>query len=286
MDERIIRLYDEYTHAPLPRRVFLERLAALAGSSAAATALLPLLDNNYARAATVAVDDARIAIAHIRYKGASSDIQGYLATPKSGPARRGSVIVVHENRGLNPHIEDVARRIALEGLDALAVDLLSPLGGTPSDEDRARLMFGSIDRNTVHLEVVPAIAYLRGRDHSNGRVGAIGFCFGGQVVNQLATAAPDLAAAVVFYGRNPPLAQVPRIRARLQLHYAGNDAGINAGVPEYESALKQAGVQYEKYLYDGVEHAFHNDTGGARYDKPAADLAWQRAIAFLKTALA
>ena len=285
MDSRILELYDEYTHAPLPRRVFLERLAGLCGSTAAALALLPFLDANYANAATIAADDARIATSWISYMGASGDVRAYVATPRAGPAKRAGVVVVHENRGLSPHIQDVARRVALAGYTAVAVDLLSSQGGTPADEDQARDLFARLDRNTVHLDAVGAIAYLEARRDASGPIAAIGFCAGGQIVNQMATVAPSLDAAVVFYGSQPPAADVPKIRARMQLHYAGNDAGVNAGMAAYESALKANGIRYEQYVYPGVEHAFHNDTAGARYNQAAADLAWTRTLAFLQRAL-
>lgn len=285
MDPRIIRLYDEYTHKPLERRVFLERLAVLAGGTAAAMTLLPLIENNYAQAAIVAPDDARVATGNVAFKGATGDVRGYLATPKSGPAKRAGVIVVHENRGLNPHIQDIARRVAVEGFTALAVDMLSPLGGTPANEDEARAAFGRIDHSDAVRNLVAAVAYLKRRPDAAGPVGAVGFCWGGGMVNLLAANAPDLAAAVPFYGAVAPAADVPKIKAKLQLHYAGNDARINAGIPEYETALKAAGVSYEKHLYEGAEHAFNNDTGAARYNKAAADLAWSRTIAFFKANL-
>jgi carboxymethylenebutenolidase len=285
MDPRILELYDEYTHAPLPRRLFLERLAALCGSSAAAMAVLPLLDSNYAHAATIQPDDARIATSWVSYKAASGDVRAYVATPRAGSAKRPGVIVVHENRGLTPHIQDVTRRVALAGFTALGVDLLTSLGGTPADEDRARDLFAKIDRNAVHLDAVGAVAYLESRPDALGTVGAVGFCFGGQIVNQMAVTAPNLDAGVVFYGRQPPAADVAKIKARMLLHYAGNDAGINAGIEAYEAALKANGVRYEQHVYPGVEHAFHNDTAGVRYNKEAADLAWSRTIAFLRSAL-
>jgi carboxymethylenebutenolidase len=285
MDPRILALYDEYTHAPLPRRQFLERLAALAGSSAAAMALLPLLDSNYAHAA-VPESDPRLATGWVTYRGRSGDIRAYVATPRSGPARRAGVIVVHENRGLTPHIRDVTRRVALEGFTGLGVDLLTPYGGTPDDEDKARDLFARIDRDRAHLDVVEAVRYLEARDDAAGPVGAMGFCFGGAVVNMLATAAPTLDAGIVFYGSQPPAADVPKIRARMLLHYAGNDAGINGRMAAYEAELKAAGVRYEQYVYPGVEHAFHNDTSAARYDRAAAELAWSRTVALLKATLA
>jgi carboxymethylenebutenolidase len=285
MDRKIIELYDEYTHRPLERRVFLERLVVLAGGSAAAYALLPLLENNYARAALVDPADARLATGMVTYRGATGEVRGYAATSKTGPARRAGVIVIHENRGLNPHIQDVARRVALAGFTALAVDALSPLGGMPVNEDEARAAFARIDRDQTVRDFVAAVAYLKSRPDAAGPVGAIGFCWGGGMVNLLAVNAPDLAAAVPFYGLVAPAAGVPKIKAKLQLHYAGNDPRINAGVPEFEAALNAAGISYEKFVYDGTEHAFHNDTAGARYDKAAAELAWSRTIAFLKANL-
>jgi carboxymethylenebutenolidase len=285
MDPRIISLYDEYTHKPLERRVFLERLAALAGSAAAASALLPLLENNYAKAAIVAPADARISTGYVTYKGATGDVRGYVATPKAGPARRSGVIVIHENRGLNPHIEDVARRAAVDGFTALAVDFLSPSGGTPSNEDTARDMIGKLDRPSTIANAVAAVAYLKGRPDANGAVGTVGFCWGGGMANQLAVHAPDLAAAAPFYGLVADTADAPKIKAKLQLHYASNDDRINAGIAGYEAALKAAGVSYEKHIYEGTEHAFHNDTAGARYKKEAAELAWSRTMAFFKANL-
>jgi carboxymethylenebutenolidase len=285
VDRRIIELYDDYTHRPLERRAFLERLAVLAGSSAAAYALLPLLEANYARAALIDPADSRLETSTIGYPGGTGEVLAYLALPKAGPPKRAGVIVIHENRGLNPHIKDVARRVAVGGFTALAPDALSPIGGTPSDEEEARAAFARLDRDAAVRNFVAAIAYLKGRSDAAGPVGAVGFCWGGGMVNLLAVAAPDLAAGVPFYGAVAPAGEVPRIKARLQLHYAGYDPRINAGVPEFEAALKRAGVVYEKYVYDGTDHAFHNDTGAARYNKAAAELAWSRTIAFFKANL-
>ena len=284
MDQRIIELYDEYTHAPLERRVFIKRLTALAGSSAGATAVLPLLESNYAFAATVAPDDARIEASHIAYPGASGPIRAYLARP-TGTAKLPAVLVIHENRGLTPHIEDVARRVAVEGFVALAPDLLSPYGGTPADEDAARQLFTRVKRDVAVADLAEGVSYLRKRADATGKLGCIGFCWGGGGANDLAVNVPDLAAVVAFYGIQPAAADVPKIRAKLLLHYAGIDDRINAGIPAYEAALKSAGVSYTKYVYEGTQHAFHNDTAGARYNKEAAELAWQRTIEFLHAAL-
>ena len=285
MDPKIIALYDEYTHAPLPRRAFLERLAVLAGGAAAAYALLPMLENNYARAAVVAPDDARVAAGRAPIPLPGGAMLAYVATPRDGPAKRAGVIVIHENRGLNPHIEDVTRRVALAGFTAVGVDMLSARGGTPPDEDRARALFAKIDAAAAVADLVALVDWLRARPDANGRVGAIGFCWGGGMVNLLAVAAPSLDAGVSFYGLAPPAADVPRIRATLLIHYAGNDPRINAGAPAYEAALKAAGVPYTAYVYEGAEHAFHNDTAGVRYNEAAAKLAWSRTLAFLQAML-
>lgn len=280
MDQRIIELYDDFTHGGISRRQFLDRLADIAGSSAAALALLPLLQNNYARAATVAPDDARLAIEKVTYVAQGTDINGYLARTKDN-AKRPAVIVIHENRGLNPHIEDVARRLALAGFLTLAVDMLSPLGGTPADEDKARDMIRSLNAGETAQRIAAAVPYLATHPESNGKVGAVGFCWGGGMVNRLAVLAPTaLRAGVAYYGSQPPADQVKSIKAALLLQYAGLDQRINAGIPAYEAALKAAGKTFTVHVYPGVNHAFNNDTSN-RYDKTAADLAWGRTVAFL-----
>jgi len=281
IDQKIIDLYDEYTHAPLDRRVFLARLAQLTGSTAAAAVLVPLLEANQASAALVSPDDQRLETGRFTYPGATGDITAYLARPK-GAAKLPAVIVIHENRGLNPHIEDVARRAALEGFLALAPDLLSPLGGTPANQDTARDMIGKLDGKQTVQNLVAAIAFLESHPHGNGRVGAMGFCWGGGMVGELAVNAPDLDAAVVYYGRQPKAAEVEKIKAPLLLHYAGMDARINEGIPAFEEALKKANKKYTLYIYEGTQHAFNNDTSEARYNKQAAEQAWARTIAFLK----
>jgi len=285
VSQQVIDLYDEYTHRPLERRVFLERLAGLAGSVAAALALLPVLENDYAFAAQVPPDDPGLDAKRVDYPGAKGSVKGYLARPKKGD-RLPAVIVIHENRGLNAHIEDVTRRAARAGFLALAPDCLSASGGTPADEDQAREKIGALDRAAVVADLKEARRWLAAHKHGNGRVGAVGFCWGGGMVNQLAVADPALQAGVVFYGLSPDPAQVPSIKAKLLLHYAGLDERINAGVPAYEAALKQAGVSYTLHMYDGVQHAFHNDSNAARYDAAAAALAWKRTIDFLTATLA
>lgn len=282
LDQDIIRLYDEYTHKPLDRRVFLSRLAVLAGGTAAATAILPLLENNYAQAAIVDPADARLETGYLTYNGASGPVRAYFAKAKSGPAKRPAIIVIHENRGLNPHLEDVARRAATEGFMTIAVDLLSQKGGTPASEDAARQVHTTIDAKLAVRDLVAAVDYLGTRPDVSGKIGAVGFCFGGGMANQLAVNAPKLDAAVAFYGPAPDVADVPKIKARVMLHYAGLDERINAGIAAYEAALKTANVTYVKHMYEGVNHAFHNDLAGDRYNKEAATLAWSRTMAFFK----
>ena len=281
MDQRIINLYDGFTHGRINRRDFLDRLASLAGSTAAAAALLPLLQNDYAKAAIVAPDDARLAIESISYDAAGTKMSGYLARLKEN-ARRPAVIVIHENRGLNPHIQDVARRLAFEGFLAVAVDVLSQLGGTPADEDKARQMFGALRPEDGEKWLAAAVPFLATHPQSNGKVGAVGFCWGGGMVNRLAAASPELAAGVSYYGQQIPAERVPAIRAALLLHYAGNDDFINPGIAAYESALKANNKRYQLFVYEGAQHSFNNDTAGARYNKAAAELAWQRTVAFFK----
>jgi len=285
MDQRIIDLYDDYTHGGMNRRTFLDRLATLAGGVAAATALLPILQSNYAHAQIVKEDDPRITTEMVDIPG-SPGLKGYLAKPKAGGDKLPTVLVIHENRGLNPHIKDVTRRMATEGFIALGLDYLSPMGGTPADEDRGREMIGQLKQPDVIAYGKAAVAYLKGRPDGNGKVGAVGFCWGGGAVNNLAVNEPGLTAGVAYYGGQPKPEDVPKIQAALMLHYAGLDERINAGIPAYEAALKQAGKTYELHLYEGVNHAFNNDTGAARYNKEAADLAWGRTIAFLKKHLA
>jgi carboxymethylenebutenolidase len=280
MDQRIIDLYDRFTHGGINRREFLDRLAEIAGSSAAALALLPLLQNDYARAAIVAPNDARLAIETVSYDAAGTRIDGTLARLKS-KAKRPAVIVIHENRGLNPHIQDVARRIALEGFLCLAVDMLSPLGGTPADEDKARDMIGTLNADETARHIAAAVPFLESHAESTGKVGIVGFCWGGGIVNRVAVLAPDLKVGVIYYGLQVPADQVAAIHAPLLLHYAGLDQRVNAGIAAYEAALKANNKRYTIYMYANANHAFNNDTSN-RYDKPAADLAWSRTIAFFK----
>ncbi|MDX8445040.1 dienelactone hydrolase family protein [Mesorhizobium captivum] len=284
--QAMIDAYDEYTHLTLDRRRFMEQLTRLAGSGAAAAAIVPMLAANSAKAAVVAEDDPRVKGGDVTYPGSSSEMKAYLVKPAGQSGKAGTVIVIHENRGLNPHIRDVARRVALEGFVALAPDFLSPLGGTPADEDKARDMFAKLDPKQVAADGVATVAYLKAYQDGNGKVGAVGFCWGGGTLNTLAVNAPDLSAGVAYYGMQPKAEDVPKIKAALLLHYAGLDERIDAGIDAYKKALDAAHVEYTVYVYDGVNHAFNNDTSAARYDKKAADLAWGRTITFLKEKLA
>ncbi len=283
--QAMIDAYDEYTHLTLDRRRFMEQLTRLAGSGAAAAAIAPMLAASSAQAAIVAEDDPRVKGQDITYPGSGGEMKGYLVKPADQPGKLGTVIVVHENRGLNPHIRDVARRVALEGFVALAPDFMSPAGGTPDDDNKARELFATLDPAQVAANAVATVAYLKGYKDGNGKVGAVGFCWGGGTVNMLAVNSPDLSAAVAYYGMQPKAEDVPRIKAALLLHYAGLDSRTNAGIDAFRKALDAAHVEYTAYVYDGANHAFNNDTSAARYDKKAADLAWERTIAFLKQKL-
>jgi carboxymethylenebutenolidase len=285
VDQEIIDLYDAYTHGALPRREFLDRLSRIEGGVAAAAALLPVLQNDYAHASVVAEDDARLTVETPTYDAQGARMGGYLARQKGG-GRRPAVIVIHENRGLNPHIRDVARRLAVDGFLAFAVDALSAAGGTPGDEDKAREMIGALDREQTLARIAAAVPFLAAHAESNGKVGAVGFCWGGGMVNRLAAAGTKLAAGVAYYGATLPPADVPKIGAPLLLHYAGKDERINAGIPVFRAALDEQRKSYELHVYEGAQHAFNNDTNAARYDKAAAELAWGRTVAFLRRHLA
>jgi carboxymethylenebutenolidase len=284
MDQRIIDLYDRFTHGDMNRRDFLDRLTVVTGSTAAATALLPLLGNDYAVAAIIPEDDPRLVSETVGYDSPAGKIASYLTRAKA-KGRRPAVIVIHENRGLNPHIKDVARRLAVEGFLTLAPDLLSVSGGTPASDDAARDQHARTDQKAMLQAAVAAVAVMRDHPESTGSVGAVGFCFGGGIVNRMAVASPDLKAVVAYYGMQPAASDVSSIHAALLLHYAGLDARTNAGIPAFEAALKANHKRYTTYVYPNANHAFNNDTAGPRYDKAAADLAWSRTIAFLKDQL-
>lgn len=277
MDQKYINLFDRFTHGGMNRREFMEKLTILAGSTTAATALLPILENNYAHADILPEGDPRIASQTLDFAGGS----GYFVKP-SAEGKYPGVIVIHENRGLNPHIKDVARRMAAEGFAALAPDYLSDLGGTPEDADKARDMIGTLKPEGIDASSSAALAAVKANPASNGKAGAMGFCWGGGTVNALAVADQGLGAGVAYYGRQAADADVPKITAPLLLHYASLDERINAGIPAFEAALKAGNKAYELHLYDGANHAFNNDTNAARYNKEAADLAWGRTVAFLK----
>jgi carboxymethylenebutenolidase len=285
VSQDIINLFDRFTHGGMDRRTFMQRLTLLAGGTAAASALLSVLENNYAHAEMVAADDSRLKAEDTSYEGPDGAINGYLVRPVEA-AKRGSVIVIHENRGLNPHIRDVARRVALEGYNALAVDMLSRDGGTPEDADKARDMIGALDPELNARRLAAAVPFLAAHPDGNGKVGAVGFCWGGGMVNELAVRSPELNAGVAYYGRQVDAARVPAIKAPLLLQYAENDERINAGIADYEAALKANGKTYELFMYPGAQHAFNNDTNEARYNKEAAELAWGRTIEFFKKNLA
>jgi len=283
MHQGTVDLWDEYAKGLLDRREFLKKLAVLAGGTAAAFVLLPLLENNYATAQVVPKDDPRLHTGYIKYPGETGEVRAYLARPK-GEEKLPGVIVIHENRGLNPHTEDVTRRVALEGFLATAPDALSPFGGTPEDTNEARSLTQKLDSQSTTKNYVAAVQYLKTHPEATRRVGCMGFCWGGGVTNQVAVNSPDLAAAVPFYGRQPASAEVPRIKASLLLHYAALDERINAGIEAFEEALREASVDYRIYMYEGAGHAFFNDTG-SRYHKEAAQLAWQRTISFFNEKL-
>jgi carboxymethylenebutenolidase len=282
MRQEIIDLYDEYTHRGLDRRVFMERLVALAGSSAAATAALAALKPNYAQAAIVAPDDPRLAARMVTIGFSGREVKAYKARLADMNQPKPVVVVIHENRGLNAHIQDVARRFALEGFLAVAPDFLSSMGGSPANEDQAREMIGKLAPDQVVSELSAIVAAMATDSDSNGKVGIVGFCWGGGIVNQAVVRNPDIDAGVVYYGRTPPLDLVPNIQAPLLLNYAGQDQNVNATVPDYEAALKQSNKTYTLHMYEGAQHAFNNDTSEARYNKEAADLAWSRTVAFFR----
>lgn len=277
----VLKLFDQYVHGGLSRRGFLDGASRYAVGGVTAVGLLEALSPNFAAAQQVAPTDPRIVATTLAFDSPKGygKASGYLVKPAKAAGDLPAVLVIHENRGLNPHIQDIARRLALEGYVAFAPDALFSLGGYPGDEDKARDLFGKLDPAKVKADFLAAAQLLKTQAGTNGRVGAVGFCFGGGVVNWLATQWPDLNAAVPFYGVAPDLADVPRIRAPLLLHYAGNDARVDATWPPYEDALKAAHAKYEAFVYPGVEHGFNNDTT-PRFDAKAAGLAWQRTLAF------
>lgn len=277
MNQHVISLYDEYTHKPLSRKTFIKRLIQLTGSSAAAMSLLPLLESDYRQSFLTTPDE--LFTEYITYAGVNGEMKAYVARPKEEKPYP-TVVVMHENRGLNGHIEDVTRRAAEAGFLAIAPNALAPLGGTPANEDEARKLFSTLKAEDNLANFIKLFEYLPSRKDSNGQYGCVGFCWGGAMSNNLAVNVPALKAAVAFYGRQAEAADVPKINAALQLHYGSLDERVNAGIPAFETALKAHNKTYELYMYEGVNHAFHNNTSAARYNETAAKLAWERTITF------
>lgn len=279
MNQEIINLYDEYTHKPLSRTEFINRLTIITGSITAAMSILPLIEVNAANANITTEDN--LLTETIQYNGVNGTMSAYVAKPKLDK-KYPAIVVIHENRGLNAHIEDVARRVANAGFLAIAPNILSPLGELPKNDDEIRAKFSTLkpDENLANFKL--AFNYLKSRKDFNGNYGCVGFCWGGAMANSLATEVQDLKAAVAFYGRQPDAAAVGKIKSAVQLHYGGLDERVNAGIPAYETALKENKINYELYIYEGVNHAFHNDTAPTRYNEVAAKLAWERTIQFFK----
>jgi carboxymethylenebutenolidase len=286
-DQELLNLFDKYVHGDIDRRGFLERAARYAVGGMTASMLLDALSPKFAEAQQIPKDDARLKASTVEFSSPKGQgkMRGYLVRPAKASGKLPGVLVVHENRGLNPHIEDIARRIALDGFMAFAPDALAPLGGYPGDEDKARDLFGKLDLGKVGEDFVAAAEWLRSRPDCTGKIGVVGFCFGGGIANMLATRLPDLSAAVPFYGAQPKAEEVAKIKAPLLIHYAEHDDRIDAGIPAFEAALKANHVRYQLFTYPGTQHGFNNDTT-PRYDKAAAQLAWQRTIDFLKKNLA
>jgi len=275
----VMKLFDQYVHGQLSRRGFLQSAARFTVGAVTAESLLAALAPNFADAEQVKPDDARIKASYAEYPSPNGygKLRGYLVMPVGAKGKLPVVLVVHENRGLNPHIEDIARRLALENFIAFAPDALFPLGGYPGDEDKARELFGKLDQAKTHEDMVAAAGIAQSLPQGNGKLGVVGFCYGGGIANLLATRLPDLAAAAPFYGSPPQLDDVPRIKAKLLVQHAGKDERLLASWPQYEAALKAAGIDYQAYVYPGVEHGFNNDTT-PRFDEAAARLAWQRTL--------
>lgn len=280
-DQDLLILFDAYVHGVIDRRSFLDQASRFAVGGVTAAMLLDQLSPKFAERTVVARDDPRIVTEYVEYDSpnGSGKMRGYLARPKDASGKLPGILVIHENRGLNPHIEDIARRLAVANFVAFAPDALFPLGGYPGDEDKARELFPKLDQNKTREDFVAAYGFLKARPETTGKIGAVGFCYGGGMVNYLATRLPDLAAGVAFYGSAPNLEDVPKIKAPLLIQSAEVDERINSGWPGFEQALKAANVRYERYLYPGTQHGFNNDTT-PRFDAAAAKLAWERTLAF------
>ena len=282
-DPEVMKLFDQYVHGVIDRRVFLNRATKYAVGGMTAAMLLDALNPKFAEAQQVKKDDARIVAKYVEYQSPDGygKMRGYLASPAKTSGKLPGILVVHENRGLNPHIEDIARRLALDNFVAFAPDALFPLGGYPGDEDRARELFAKLEQPKSRNDFVAAAGFLKALPECTGKIGAVGFCYGGGIVNLLATRIADLGAAVPFYGSQPSAEDAAKIKSPMQVHYADNDERINAGWPAYESALKTAGVKFEMFKYPGTQHGFNNDTT-PRYDEKAAKLAWGRTVEFFE----
>lgn len=282
-DQDLLNLFDQYVHGAVDRRGFLDHAAKFAVGGVTAAMLLDMLSPKFAEAQQIAKDDKRLKTEYLEYPSpqGSGKMRGYLVRSVSATGKLPGILVVHENRGLNPHIEDITRRLALDGFMAFAPDALFPLGGYPGDEDKAREVFPKLDQTKTREDFVAAAGWLKARPDCTGRIGAVGFCYGGGIANMLATRIPDLGGAVPFYGNQPSAEEAAKIKAPLLIHYAAQDERINAGWPAYETALKAANVRFEAFTYPGTQHGFNNDTT-PRYDKAAATLAWQRTITFFK----
>jgi len=279
----VLGLFDQYVHGMIDRRAFLVRAAKFAVAGMTSSMLLDALNPRFAEAQQVARDDSRLQASTVEFGSprGSGKVRGYLARPAKVQGKLPGILVIHENRGLNPHIEDITRRIALERYVAFAPDALTPLGGYPGDEDKARELFAKLDQARTREDFLAALGFLQQRPECSGKVGAVGFCYGGGMVGFLATRAPELAAGVPFYGGQPPAEDVASIKAPLLIHYAEKDDRINAGIPAFERALEASKVKYQLFTYPGTQHGFNNDTT-PRYDKAAADLAWKRTMAFFE----
>jgi carboxymethylenebutenolidase len=280
-DQELLILFDAYVHGALDRRGFLDKAAKYAVGGVTAAMLLDQLSPKFAEAQVVKPEDSRIKVGYVEYDSpnGTGKMKGYLAQPAKAAAKLPAILVIHENRGLNPHIEDIARRLALDNFVAFAPDALTPLGGYPGNEDKARELFQKLDQSKTREDFVTAVAWLKARPDTNGRVGAVGFCYGGGIVNMLATRVPDLAGGVAFYGSAPNLEDVPKIKSPLMIQSAEVDERINAAWPGFEKALQAAKVPYERHFYPGTQHGFNNDTT-PRFDAAAAKLAWERTVAF------
>ena len=287
VDRRIIDLYNEYVHTALPRRDFLTRLAAIAGSSAAATTALAVLEPNYAQARQVEPEDKRLKGEKIEFNGPNGPVKAYVVRPAKikRSEKIPGIVVIHENRGLNDHIEDVTRRAALAGYTAIAPDGLSIAGGAPADQEAARDLFAKQEPERIATDVLAAVPWIPADYSNNGKVGVVGFCYGGGLALRAAVETVGVDAAVCFYGKQLPTADVPKLKAPILLNYAGDDERINAGIPEFRAALDAAKVPYSLNMYPGTQHGFHNDSSAARYNEAAAKLAWHRTIDFFDTYL-